>query len=238
MKKIIVTGFALLMAGTLFAPAFAQEAQPAPVQASPAAPDAAAVTPAAPVKKKAGKKKTVKKAAPKAAAEAVSQEPAPAVAAAPEVPQVPQTEAALAVPAVVSEAIKPEAARRSVCPNCFQPLLAGYNEIIVDLKPWMEDMDVKAGALAQNLSDIQKKINGKDDEIERAKLGPDKKAAKETVKNLNKERKTFLKEYSNASDEKDKFYKKFSKEAEKKIEGYNKIVESKKQMTLSAASSQ
>lgn len=237
MKKTIVMASAIFITGALLAPAFAQEAQPAPVQASPAAPDAAAVTPAAPVKKKAGKKKAAKKAAPKAAVEAVSQEPVPAAAAAPEVPQVPQ-EAALAVPAVVSEAVKPEVVRRSVCPNCFQPLLAGYNEIIVDLKPWMEDMDVKAGALAQNLSDIQKKINGKDDEIERAKLGPDKKAAKETVKTLNKERKAFLKEYSNASDEKDKFYKKFSKEVEKKIEGYTKTVESKKQMTLSAASSQ
>jgi len=235
MKRTILTGLAVLMTGALPAAGFAQETQPAPVQVSPAAPAGAAAAPAAPAKKKAGKKKTAKKAAAKVEAPAVIQEPAPAAVAAAEIPQVPQVEAA---PAAVSEPVKPEAARRSACPSCFQPLLAGYNEIVADLKPWMEEMDVQAGALDFRLSAIQKRINEKDDAIEKAKLGTDKKEVKAAVKALGKERKTFLNEYTDTRDEKEKFYATFSEEVEKKIEAYNKMIEVKKQMALSAASSQ
>jgi hypothetical protein len=234
MKKMILSVSVFLMTAALIAPGFAQEAQPAPAQVSPAAPVEAAVTPAVPAKKKAAKKKAAKKAAPKAAAPAAVQEPAPAAVA--EVPQVvPQAEAAPVASAVVSEPVKPEPARRSVCPGCFQPLMAGYNEILGDLKPWIEEMEVKAAAMDQMLSAIQKRINEKDDAIEQAKLGTDKKEVKAALKVLNKERKAFLNEYSDASDAKSAFYRRFAQEAEKRVEGYNKIVELRLKATLSSS---
>lgn len=155
------------------------------------------------------------------------------------VPAAPQGETAPAAPAAVSAPAAPAApaaARSQSCPNCFQPLLAGYNEIITDLKSWMDEMGAKAADLDRRLSEIQKRIDEKDDAIEKAKAGTDKKAAKAAVKALNKERKLVLKEYTNANDERDEFYKKFSKEAEKKVESYNAITAAKLQMTLSAAS--
>ena len=247
LKKMILIGSALLIMGALVAPGFSQEEQPAQEQMSPAAPAVEAVKAIVPMKKKMVRKRRVKKVPaqrPVAQVElkaVVNQEPEPAPAPAvvtevPQVPQVQQVEIATVAPAAVIAPVTPEPVRRSVCPNCFQPLLAGYNEIVADLKPWMDEMDVKAAALDQRLSDIQKQINEKDDSIEKAKLGTDKKEAKAAVKSLGKERKMFLKEYAAASDEKDEFYKRFSKEVEKKIEGYNKIVEAKLKMTLSAAS--
>ena len=97
-------------------------------------------------------------------------------------------------------------------------------------------MDAKAAAIDQLLSAIQKRINEKDDAIEKAKLGTDKKEVKAAVKSLGKERKMFLNEYAAASDAKAGFYKRFSKEAEKKVDGYNQMVELKLKATLSAAS--
>lgn len=242
MKKIMLMASALLITGALLTPAFAQEEQPAQAQASPEAPATETVKPAVPVTKKTvRKKKSVKKApaqqpAVEVPAQAVSQAPVPVAVAAAEAPQVPQVEAATVAPVAVSTPVKPEVARRSTCPNCFQPLLAGYNGIISDLKPWIDEMEVRAAALDQRLSDIQQRIDEKDAAIEKARLITDKKEAKAAVKSFSKERKIFLTEYTDASDEKDEFYKKFSKEIEKKIEGYNKTVEVKLKTTLSAAS--
>ena len=226
MKNIMPAVFAFLITAALPAPGFAQETQPVQAQVNPAAP-------AAPAKKKAAKKKAAKKAAPEAEAPAVVQEPAPATVV--EVPQVPQAEAAPVAPAVVSEPVKPEPARRSVCPGCFQPLPAGYDEILADLKPWIGEMEVKAAAMDQVLSAIQKRINEKDDAIEQAKLGTDKKEVKAALKVLNKERKALLNEYSAASDARSAFYKRFAEEAEKRVEGYNKLVELRLQATLSSS---
>ena len=171
--------------------------------------------------------------------------PAPALVTPVEVPQIPQVELATAAPAASSETVKPAAAieavkpaeaQLSACPHCFQPLLAGYSGIVAELRPWMEEMEVKAAAFDHRLSAIQKQINEKDDAIEKAKLGTDKKAMKAAVKLLTKEHKLLMKEYTMASEGKEAFYKKFSKEIEKKTERYDKIVESKLRETLSAAS--
>jgi len=237
MKKNTTILCAFLISVALAAPSFAQGEKPGQAQVSPAE-AAPAVKPAAPVKPKAPKKKIAKKTqikepaaetAAAAASQAPTPVPAPAVASQ-------QVEAATVAPAAVSEAVKPESAPPSACPHCFQPLLAGYKGIIDDLDPWMGEMNVQAAALDQKLSAIQKQINEKESAIETARLGTDKKARKEAVKGLTRERKQLLKEYSAASGEKDAFYKKFSKEVEKRTEGYNKIVESKLNETLSAAS--
>jgi hypothetical protein len=227
MKKMIVMASVLLITGRLFAAGIDQQAPPTQTETEAAAPDAAAVPAVVPIKKKARVQQPA----------AVSQDPEPAAAAAVvSVPPIVPVEEATAVPAAVSAPAAPEAVRPQACPNCFQPLLAGYNEIIADLKSWMDGMDAQAADLDRRLSEMQKRIDEKDDAIEKAKLGTDKKAAKTAVKALNKERKMELKEYAGASDEKDRFYKKFSKEAEKKVEGYNKITAAKLRITLSAAS--
>jgi hypothetical protein len=239
MKKMTRIASAFLMSVALYASVFAQEAQPVQAQVSPAAPTAADAKPAAPVTKKAAQKKPAKKVpaqqpAAEAAVKAVIAETAPAAVA--EVPQPPQVAVATDAVAAVSAPVKSEAAPLSSCPHCFRPLLAGYNGIIADLKPWMDEMDVQAADLDHRLSAIQKRINEKDNAIENARLGTDKKVRKAAVKNLNKEHKLLLKEYAAASDEKDAFYKKFSREIEKKTEGYNKIVEEKLKETMAAAS--
>ena len=234
MKEIIILAYAILIGGALCASSSAQEAPAAPAQVSPAAP---AATPAAPVKKKTAKKKRAKtapKAPAAAAAVPVSPEPVQVSTPAAEVPPA-KVDVATAEPAAAAEAA-PAAPPPSVCPHCFQPLLAGYKGILSDLDPWMREMDARAAALDQKLSAIQKQINGKDDAIEQAKLGTDKKAMKAAVKSLAKEHKLLMKDYSAASDEKDEFYETFSKEIEKKARGYNKIIESKLGETLSAAS--
>jgi len=237
---MITTVCAILISGALAAPAFAQEGQPGQAAVSPAA-AAPAEKPAAPVKIKTPKKKTAEKPqakepAAEAAAPAVSQAPALPAPAAEAPPLIEAPTVAPAAPAPVSEAVKPAAPAPSPCPHCFQPLLAGYKGIIEDLNPWMEGMDAQAAALDGKLSAIQRQINEKESAIENARRGTDKKAMKEAVKSLTKERKLLLKEYTTASEEKDAFYKKFSKEVEKRTEGYNKIVESKLNETLSAAS--
>lgn len=231
MKRIIVTVSALLIAGRLFAAGAAQQVNPAQPEAVAAAPDAAVVKAAAPVKKKA-----VKKAGSPAAPAVTKAAIAPAVSAAAEVKQSALPEIVPIVSAQAEAPEKPAVARIQACPGCFQPLLDGYNGIIADLKPWMDERDAMALDLDRRLSEIQKRINEKDDAIEQAKLGADKKAAKAAVKSLNKERKAILKEYTDTNDKKDGFYKTFSSEVEKKVEGYNKIAAVKLQMTLSAAS--
>jgi hypothetical protein len=235
MKKMIFMVSALLITGALISGAFAQEAQPAKQQAVPAAPAASAVTPAAPAKKKTPKKKIAKEAPAPVTVAVVP--PFPQVEAATAAPVAASVPVAVSTPVAVSVPVKAEPpARPPACPGCFQPLLAGYIDIIADLKPWMEEMDVQASDLDSRLSEIQKRINEKEDAIEKAKLGTNKKEAKAAVKSLGKERKTILKEYTDTRDKKDKFYKTFSKEVEKKMEGYNKITAMKLQMTLSAAS--
>jgi len=239
MKKITLAASALLIAASLSAPVFAQDESPAQAQESAAAPAAAPAKPAVRVRKKVRRKKNVKKAqtqqpAAPVAVKPVSVEPEPVVAPA-AVPQAPKVETATAAPAAVSAPVIAEAPRRSACPNCFQPLLAGYNDIISELKPWMDEMDVQASDFERRLSAIQKHIDEKDDAIEKAKLGTDKHEVKAAVKDLSRERKTFLKDYSEVRDEKEDFYKQFSKEIEKKIEGYNKTVKLKLKITQAAA---
>ncbi len=240
MKKISLMAAALLITGSLLVPAFAQDETPAQGQESAAEPAAAPAKPVVHVRKKVRRKKVAKKApaqqpAAQAAATPVAREPEPAAAPAAPAPQVRQIETATAAPAAVSAPVIAEAPRRSACPNCFQPLLAGYNDIISELKPWMDEMDVQASDFERRLSAIQKHIDEKDDAIEKAKLGTDKHEVKAAVKDLSRERKTFLKDYSEVRDEKEDFYKQFSKEIEKKIEGYNKTVKLKLKITQAAA---
>ncbi len=238
MKKMIVMVSAFLIAGRLFAAGIAKQAQSSQAETGFAAKDAAAVKTAVAADKKAVQKAGVPASQSQlTAVTPASQVPAPTDAAEiAAVPQSPQAETAAVAPALAAAPVKPAAARLQACPGCFQPLLEGYNGIIADLKPWMEDMEAQAEGLDRKLSEIQKRINEKDDAIEKAKTGTDKKEAKAVVKSLHKERKTILKEYTGTSDKKDEFYKKFSKEAEKKMKDYNKIVAMKLQMTLSAAS--
>ncbi|MCX5791349.1 MAG: hypothetical protein NTY45_03900, partial [Elusimicrobia bacterium] len=155
--------------------------------------------------------------APKGAAAPVVST-APAVAAAPEISTAPVAAAAPVAPA----AVKPANTRPQSCPNCFLPLLTGYNSIVDELKTWTDEMAAQATALDQTLSDIQGRIDEKDNAIAKARLGTDKKAVKAEVKGLTKERKLLLKEYSAASDKKADFYKQFSDEIEKRTNNYNK----------------
>lgn len=240
--KALIISF-IFTAGGPAAAAFALDAQPAKAQPGTeanAAPAAIAVKAAAPAPEKkvipavkAAKKPAVKQAAPEAAA---LQKPEQQLSTAAAAAQARQIDMATAAPVAVSAPVKPEPAVHSSCPYCFEPLLAGYNGIIADLKPWMQEMDLQAAAFDQKLSAIQKQIDGKDDGIAKAKLDPDKKAGKAAAKALSKERKQLLNEYSDERDAKDKFYKKFSKDVEKKMKGYNRIVEEKLRTTLSAAS--
>lgn len=255
MKKILMAVFAVFVTGALLAPAMAQEADAGQAQAAAAAAAPAAETPPAPAMKKKAKKKPAKKAAgqqaaapaaapvPAAAAGDASGETAPAAVPAPvpapvpaapaEAAPAPQAEIAAPVPAAEPA---PAAARRSSCQACFQTLPAGYGKISAELKPWMAEMEGQAADLDQSLSDIQKRIDGKDGDIENARQIANKKESKAAVKNLNKERKALLKEYSKAADQKADFYKQFSKEVEKRTRAHLKLLEDSLRATLSAAS--
>lgn len=258
MKKTLLTAFALFLTGALLAPASAQEADAGQAQAA-AAPAPATETPPAPAIKKQAKKKPAKKAVeqqaaaapaavPVPAAEAAgtaSGEPAPAAAVVPAPVPAPAAAAAeaaatprpeTAAPAPAAEPAKPMTARRSSCQACFQTLLSGYGNITAELKPWMAEMEGQAADLDQRLSDIQKRIDGKDGDLEKARLIANKKESKAAVKNLGKERKALLKEYSEAADQKEDFYKKFSKEVEKRTQAHLKLLEDSLRATLSAAS--
>ena len=109
MRITMAVGFMFMIMGAPLAPSFAQENEPAQErQESQAAPaDAASVS------------------AP--ASSEVPSEPAGVnTSAAPSAP--------VEEPAPASAPAKPEISRPNPCPGCFQPLLAGYNEIIADLK--------------------------------------------------------------------------------------------------------
>lgn len=257
MKKILMAVFAVFVTGALLAPARAQEAAAGQPEAAAApVPAPAAETPPAPAMKKKAKKKPAKKAveqqtaaAPAAvpvpgaeAAGTASGETAPVDAAPVPVPAPAAAAVAVPVPQPVIPAPAPEtkpvpaAARRSSCQACFQTLPAGYEKITAELKPWLTEMENQAADLDQRLSDIQKQIDGKDADIEKARQIANKKESKAAVKNLGKERKALLKEYSAASDQKDDFYKQYSKEVEKRTQAHLKLLEDSLQATLSAAS--
>lgn len=257
MKKILMAVFAVFVTGALLAPARAQEGAAGQAEAAAApVPAPAAETPPAPaIKKKAGKKPAKKAveqqtaaapaAVPVPAAEAAGTaagETAPADAAPVPVPApaaaevVAAPQPAVSAPVPAAGPVKPAAARRSSCQACFQTLPAGYGRITAELQPWLTEMENQAADLDQRLSDIQKQIDGKDADIEKARQIANKKESKAAVKNLGKERKALLKEYSEASDQKDDFYKQFSKEVEKRTLGHLKLLEDSLQATLSAAS--
>jgi Sec-independent protein translocase protein TatA len=149
-----------------------------------------------------------------------------------------QTPEAAPAQAVVSETVKAESARPLSCPNCFLPLLTGYTNIMNELKSWTAEMETQAADHDLALSAIQKRIDAKDDEIAKAKLGTEKKTVKAAVKSLTKEHKLLLKEYGAANDKKTEFYKQFSKEIAKKTEDYNKIALENLKQVQSAASLQ
>lgn len=237
----------LIIISALLLACAAPAAQAEPPVSRPAA--GAAPKPARPAKKKKIRKRVRKAPAqPPAAAGAVIAVPAAAAgtppdetaagSAAPE--EAPQAaNAAEEAPLQADEpagAAAMSAARPKACPHCFEPLAAGYKGILSDLEPWTAGMEAQAAALNSELSAIQKQINAKDDAIEEAKLGTDKKASKAAVKALTKDRKQLLKEYSAASGKKASFYKQYSKELEIRTKRYNKITEEKLQEALSAAS--
>jgi|GEM_PF-5464041 len=168
----------------------------------------------------------------------VNEEPA---AAAPEKAAAPETaapSAAAETPAPPAEPEKAAPALPPSCPNCFEPLTAGYAGIMDDLKAWTAGMATQAADLDRALYDLQQKINAKEGEIESANQGTDKKAKKAAVKSLTKERKALVKEYGAANSRKSAFYKQFSKELGKKVEAYNETVSGKLKEAQSAASLQ
>jgi hypothetical protein len=241
MKKTVLMASAFLIAGAAFAPGFAQEEKSAQEeQAQLAIPASEAAKPAEPAKKKPIRKKRAKKAPVKPMVsesefKTADQAPAKAPALAAEVPQTTQVSAVSSAPVADTAALKPEAPPPSSCPDCFQPLPIGYESIIADLKSWTAELETQAAIFDLTLSAVQKQIDEKDNAIEKARLGTDKKAVKAAVKSLTKERKLFLKEYTAESDKKTEFYKQFAKEAEKKIDYYNKMVEEKLKQAQASA---
>ena len=121
------------------------------------------------------------------------------------------------------------------CPNCFSPLLTGYQDIMDELKSWTTAMETQATECDQAILDLQKQIDAKENELTQAKLGTEKKAVKAAVKALTKERKQLAKDQSAATAKKAAFYKQFSKDISKKTADYNKIASDKLKEAKTAA---